>query len=209
MFRLIFLSLLLASVVAFSQQPAAPAKPAAPAAAPAVTPATVPAAEQPSRDDVLKLLSIVHVQDQIEDMQNELAGQIADNIIGDLDLKQITPEQQGRLHDAALAAVDDVRSAYPTSQMIGDLIPVYQKHLTRSDVQAAIAFFSTPAGQKFITEAPQMMQEALVISRPKIEQAIESVRPKIEERMRSALATQPAPKPAPPAAHPAPAPPPK
>lgn len=206
MFRLISLSLLFASVLAFSQQPAAPTKPAAPAPAPAVAPATVPAADQPSRDDVLKLLSIVHVQDQIEDMQNELAGQIADNIIGDLDLKQITPEQQARLHDAALASVDDVRSAYPTSQMIGDLIPVYQKHLTRADVQSAIAFFTTPAGQKFITEAPQMMQEALVISRPKIEQAIEAVRPKIEERMRAALATQPDAKPAP---HPAPAPPPK
>lgn len=201
MFRLLFLSLLFASVVAFAQQPAAPATPAAPA--------PVPASVQASRDDVLKLLSMVHVQDQIEDMQNELAGQIADSILGDLDLKQITPEQQARLHEAALASVNDVRSAYPTSQMIDDLIPVYQKHLTRADVEAAITFFSTPAGQKFIVEAPQMMQEALVISRPKIEQAIESVRPKIEERMRSALATQPAPKPAPPAAHPAPAPPPK
>jgi hypothetical protein len=40
------------------------------------------------------------------------------------------------------------------------LIPIYQKHFTQSDVQAAIDFYRSPVGQKFLEKQPQVVMEA-------------------------------------------------
>ena len=45
--------------------------------------------------------------------------------------------------------------------MLDDMIPVYQKHLTKSDVDEMIKFYSTPTGQKFLREMPAMTAEGM------------------------------------------------
>ena len=41
-----------------------------------------------------------------------------------------------------------------------DMVPVYQKHLSKSDVEEMIKFYSTPTGQKILREMPAMTAEA-------------------------------------------------
>lgn len=181
-----------------AQAPAAPAPTPTVPPAPTATP-VVPAADQPSKQDVLKLFDLIHIKEQLESMQQDLAEQIAMSQLGDLDVQNLSPEQQGKLRDAMMATVQDVRNAYPTQEMEDDLVGVYQKHLTKADVQAGITFFSSPSGQKFIMQAPDMMNEAVQVSSPKIQQRLEALRPKIDARIKEALA-EPAPaekKPAP------------
>jgi hypothetical protein len=58
-------------------------------------------------------------------------------------------------------------SLYPVSEMLDDMSGLYQRHLTRSDVDAFIAFYASPAGQHLLDAQPAIMQEymPLVISR--------------------------------------------
>jgi hypothetical protein len=44
------------------------------------------------------------------------------------------------------------------------MIPVYQKHLTKGDIDGLIAFYSTPTGQKVLKETPAMTSEAMQTS---------------------------------------------
>jgi hypothetical protein len=45
-------------------------------------------------------------------------------------------------------------------EFIGRLVPVYQKHFTADDVQGLIKFYSSPLGQKVLSQMPAAMAEA-------------------------------------------------
>jgi uncharacterized protein len=45
--------------------------------------------------------------------------------------------------------------------MIDALIPIYQRHLTETDIDSVIVFYSSPAGQKLLKEQPAMMAEGM------------------------------------------------
>jgi hypothetical protein len=41
------------------------------------------------------------------------------------------------------------------------MIPIYQRHLTKSDLDAVIVFYSSPVGQRLLKEQPAMMAEGM------------------------------------------------
>lgn len=43
------------------------------------------------------------------------------------------------------------------------MIPVYKKHLTLEDLEAMIAFYETPIGQKYAKVTPLIMQESMQV----------------------------------------------
>lgn len=43
------------------------------------------------------------------------------------------------------------------------LAPIYQKHLTESDLNDIIAFYQTPTGKKYALHTPLIMQESMVV----------------------------------------------
>ena len=46
------------------------------------------------------------------------------------------------------------------------MVPVYQRHLTHSDVRIIIDFYNSPTGQKMIKETPTMMAEGMQVVQP-------------------------------------------
>jgi hypothetical protein len=50
---------------------------------------------------------------------------------------------------------------YSTDEVISDVTALYQKHLSRPDVEATIVFYSSPAGQHVLDMVPAVMQELL------------------------------------------------
>ena len=49
----------------------------------------------------------------------------------------------------------------PWDEILNSMVPVYQKHLTKGDVDVMVAFYSTPTGQKLIKEMPEIMAESM------------------------------------------------
>jgi hypothetical protein len=45
--------------------------------------------------------------------------------------------------------------------MVDAIVPIYQKHLTKADLTAITAFYSSPAGQKILAEMPAIMSESM------------------------------------------------
>ena len=70
---------------------------------------------------------------------------------------RITPTQLQRVRRISEESMKD----FPVNDMLNDMIPVYQKYLTRTDVDAMIAFYFSPTGKKLMQDMPQMMQESL------------------------------------------------
>jgi hypothetical protein len=117
--------------------------------APIVRPQT--AADAPAtRDDILALFNLMHVRDQVEPAMQFIAKQqraiIHDNL--KRQTPRISPEDLARLDQFT----SDIMKDLPVDGMLDDMVPVYQSHLTRSDVDAMSAFYSSLTGQKLLRE---------------------------------------------------------
>jgi len=54
----------------------------------------------------------------------------------------------------------------PADEIIDAMIPAYQNHFTRSDIQAMNTFYASPVGQKVLEELPSVMQEGMQAAMP-------------------------------------------
>ncbi len=79
-------------------------------------------------------------------------------------------KEQGKLpkdFDALFKrAMDDLIKGMPIDEMTQAMIPAYQQHFTRSDIEAMNAFYSSPVGEKVLEELPAVMQEGMQAAMP-------------------------------------------
>lgn len=159
----------------------------------ALTPSLLAQTDAPAtREDILKLFNLMHVREQVVPVLQAIAKQQR-NIIHD-NLKRQTP----RISPQDLARLDqfttDIMNDLPVDGMLDDMVPVYQKHFNKSDVDALSAFYSSPIGQKFMHEMPAMTAESMQAAYPRIQAYMD----KVMERAQAMARDDPEKKKAPP-----------
>jgi hypothetical protein len=166
------MGLVLAPCVAIAQatadQSATPAAVAAP---------TVPPDQQPTKEQLAKLFEVMRIRQQMEGVMKMMPAMVQQQVqaqVKDMTSKLSggapTPEQQAALQKVLDKFMQKAFSLYPVNEMIDDMSGLYQRHLTRSDVDAFIAFYASPAGQHLLDAQPAIMQEymPLVMSRMQV-----------------------------------------
>ena len=103
---------------------------------------------------------------------------------------ELTEEQLKRMD----ALMDNFVKTLDLSGILDDVIPVYQRHLTKQDVSAMLAFYDSPTGRKILREQPAMMAEAMQAMRPRMEKMISDMTDEAEKMAKENLkdATPPA-----------------
>jgi hypothetical protein len=126
-----------------------------------------PAADAPaSREDIEKLFTTMRIREMMRsmlDLMSKQSKQMAHDA-----LKKKSPEVTQKDLDRMDAMSDRLLKDMDTNGMIDDMIPVYQRHLNKSDVAAMTAFYQTPTGQKLLREQPQMSAEAMQAVQPRM-----------------------------------------
>jgi hypothetical protein len=88
--------------------------------------------------------------------------------------------------------MDDTMKRFPWDEMLDSMVPVYQKHFTRGDIDHLVAFYSTPTGQKLLRELPaitaEAMQSMLPIMKQKINAMTQDLQQQIAEMMKQSEA---------------------
>jgi uncharacterized protein len=112
----------------------------------------------PAKEDVMKYLQVMHIREQLVQYFGGVSKQA--KLGAEEGFKQkvpnATPEQLAKVDKFAEGLFQDM----PIDEMVDAMVPIYQKHLTKSDLDAILAFYATPVGQKLLREQPAMMQEA-------------------------------------------------
>lgn len=115
----------------------------------------------PSKEEVLKFLDILRVKSQLNLYFEGVAKQA--KIGAEEGFKHKVPDAT----PAQLADVDDFAGKLfqnmPIDEMVDAMVPIYQKHLSHEDIEAILAFYSSPVGQKLLREQPAMMQEGMKV----------------------------------------------
>jgi len=73
---------------------------------------------------------------------------------------------------------------FPVDAIIDDLIPVYQKHLTRTDVSAMNVFYSSSTGQKLLREMPAMTEESMQLSYGRMQKQMDAMMDRMQKMMK-------------------------
>jgi len=119
-----------------------------------------------SREDILKLFDIMQIREQMQQIMRQVTVQM--RAMSREEMKRnnpnITAEELARIDAKSEKLIESV----PVSDMMDDMVPVYQKHLTKSDVDAMIGFYSTPTGQKILHEMPAMAAEGMQALQPRM-----------------------------------------
>jgi uncharacterized protein len=142
-----------------------------------------------SREDILKLLDLLKTRDMTRQMMQSTSAQVRAQMLSIMrnSAPGVPDEFFARIDSIVEALVTEMVSEYPTEEILEDIIPVYQKYLTSADVNAMIAFYSTPTGQKFIREMPAIMAESMQASQPRINRQMESLSQKMQQAIRQLI----------------------
>jgi len=146
----------------------------------------VVADDQPaSREDVVRMLNAIGMQQQAERMQTVMLQQVKATLPV-ADEEHLTPAQRARMQDITARMLADIMTAYPPSDAINDLVPIYQKHFTKRDVDAIAAFYQSPSGRKFVEKTPEIMGEFMAVLLPQMQAKIKPIIDKYQKEMEDA-----------------------
>ena len=116
-----------------------------------------------SKEDVEKYLDIMHSRDMIRNIMNTMSKQLHQMLSEQLKKEPgMTPEKEERAFNLS----DDILKNFPVDEVLDAMIPVYQKHFTKGNIDDLLAFYSTPTGQKLIKELPAISAEAMQAAMP-------------------------------------------
>lgn len=132
-----------------------------------------------SKEDVKKLFDVMASREQMQQMLQQVFSQMRS--LSHEQIKQRHPD----ISQEEIARMDrlstDFIKKFPVDDMLNDLMPIYQKHFTKSEIDALIAFYSSPTGQKFLYEMPAVTAEAMQVEYPRIQAQIEAAIKQAEE----------------------------
>jgi hypothetical protein len=152
-----------------------------------------PPEERASKEQVAKLLEIMRLRQQLastmqalpEMIQGQVAAQtrqLASSLPGG---RQLTPDEQKRLDAVEQKYMKMAMDVYPVDAMIDDVTEIYQRHMSRSDVDAFIAFYSSPPGQHLLDEQPAIMREYMPLAMKRVNERSKQLTDEMIKDMKS------------------------
>ena len=140
-----------------------------------------PADAPATKEDIQKYLQIMHSRDMmtkmVEAMSKPMHQMMHEQYLKDKD--KLPADFEARMNKM----MDDMLKSFPWDEMLDAMVPVYQKHLTKGDVNALVAFYSTATGQKLIKEMPQITAEAMQEMLPLMRKSMDAMTQRMQEEI--------------------------
>ena len=159
--------------------------------------------QQATREQLARLIEVMRVKQQMGSMTRTMPAIMQQQFQQQLDqmkkdypqMSSLTVDQQAAMNKVMAGFMERAMTLYPADEMVADVTALYQKHLSRPDVEATIVFYSSPAGQHVLDMVPAVTQELLPTVMQKTQ---ERMKPMILEmtRQMAEIATSGARKPA-------------
>ena len=134
-----------------------------------------------TREDILKLFEVMNIHQQMRLVVDSMMTQQQALIHQTMKSRhpEITEEQMAQYDSMMQETIRD----YPVDAMLDDMVPVYQKHLTRNDVMAMSAFYSSATGKKLLKEMPAMTTEGMQVAYARMQKQMENMSDRIQKMM--------------------------
>jgi len=129
----------------------------------------IPEDQQATKEQLGRLFEVMRVKQQMGSITRSVRGVMQQQFQQQFEqmkrenpqMASMTADQQQAMDKVMGRFMEQAMNLYPVDEMIADVTDIYQKHMSRPDVEATIAFYSSPAGQHVLDIVPAIMQEYL------------------------------------------------
>lgn len=164
---LLFTALLISSVIAQQKTQAKASNQSKTASAPALP------ADAPSKEQLVRLFDAMEIHKQVQGVMNAVAGNV----------EKMMPSNMGTLTEKQKTDIANLQGELFSKMMspefidsyVVQIIPIYQRHFTKSEVDDLISFYASSAGQKLLHELPAITQESMTVVVPLMQKRVQDV----------------------------------
>jgi uncharacterized protein len=138
-----------------------------------------PADAPASKEDVERYLQVMHSREMISKMMDAMSKPMHDMIHQQYLKNQdkLPPDFEAQMNKRT----DEMLKSFPWDDLINSMVPVYQKHFTKGDIDALVTFYETPTGQKLQRELPEITAESMQQMMPLLQKSIENTQKEVQE----------------------------
>jgi hypothetical protein len=120
--------------------------------------------EPPSRDDVILYLRTMRSHDMLQRTM-EVQAASTQQLFHDMLVKE-NGSVPADFDTHFKKAMDDLIKGMPADEIVQAMIPAYQNHFTKAEIEAMNTFYSSPLGQKVLEELPAVIREGSQAAMP-------------------------------------------
>jgi hypothetical protein len=158
--RISLVLLLLAATAAFAQQAALGDAPA-------------------TKEDIQHLFDVMQIHQQMRQVMDALMKQ--QSALIHETLKKRYPQSSADRIARADQLIAETMKDMPMDAMLDDMIPIYQRHFSKTDIDAMSTFYASPTGQKMMREMPVLTSEAMQASYARMQKQMDAITQKAEQ----------------------------
>jgi hypothetical protein len=134
-----------------------------------------------TKEDVQRYLDVMHSREMMTKMMDAMSKpmhqMMHEQYLKDKD--KLPADFEERMNKV----MDDYMKNLPIEEMLQAMIPAYQKHFTKGDIDGLVAFYSSRTGQKVIQELPAITAEAMQAMMPLMRKQIDAMTERMQEQV--------------------------
>jgi hypothetical protein len=161
----------------------------------------IAAENQATPEQLAKLFEVMRIKQQMQSMRTMVPAMVQQQIQSAMKQTEeglpagskLTPELRDKMQAIMNKYVAKALDLYPTDEMLTDMTGIYQKHLSKDDVEGLVTFYGSPAGQHLLDAQPVIAQEYMPMVMGKVGQRSQAMTREMMKEMADAV---PASKPA-------------
>ena len=138
------------------------------------------AADAPTHDQIIKLMDLLQIRRNMALMMDGMKQAMKQG--AEQAFRERVPNPTPKQLEALNGMVDDMMADMPLDEMAEAMVPIYRRHLSRTDVDEIIRFYSSNVGQRLLREQPQMIQEGMQAGMEIQQKRMDQMLAKIRER---------------------------
>jgi hypothetical protein len=132
-----------------------------------------------SKEDIQKLFDVMQIHQQMHQVMDAMMKQQSAMIHETL--KQRYPQTSADRIARADRMIQDTMKDLPMDAILDDMIPIYQKHFSKTDIAAMSTFYASPTGQKMMQEMPALTSESMQASYARMQKQMDTIRQRAEQ----------------------------
>jgi uncharacterized protein len=136
-----------------------------------------------SREQILFMLDAMQSRKTIATMMDTMQKQVFE--LQNQELERRFPDAPPQMRAEISAATRDMlKDMEPLmSELVDDMVPVYQKHLSRQEADAITAFYLSPEGKSFLNKMPEIMSDSMSAVMKSLKAKMQSITERMDKRM--------------------------
>jgi hypothetical protein len=136
--------------------------------------------DAPTHDQVMTLFDLLQIRKSMAVMIDGMKQAMKEG--AEKSFRERVPDPSPKQLEELRGMIDDAIGEMPVNELLDAMVPIYRRHLTKSDVDEMIRFFAGPVGQKLLREQSQMFQEGMRAGMEIQEKRMDEIKIKVRER---------------------------